>query len=156
MPAKRIRPTTVEDILHVLELRLNLEPAAAALAAERHELADVDRLKESHQAFVKARQQRSQARNEDFDFHHAIAQATHNPFFPQALEQLDLSAIPRSKLASSEVNAESSVTYLKRVEAEHQDVLDAILSRQPDAARAAMARHLERARETYQQFKEKK
>ncbi|MAY70269.1 MAG: GntR family transcriptional regulator [Halomonas sp.] len=155
MPAKRIRPTTVEDILHVIELRLNLEPAAAALAAERFEAEDQTRLRDTHAAFVKARQQRSQARNEDFEFHHAIARATHNPFFPQALEQLNLSAIPRSKLATSEVNTDSTSTYLKRVEAEHQDVLDAILSRQPDAARAAMARHLERARETYQRFKEK-
>lgn len=152
MPAKRIRPTTVEDILHVIELRLNLEPAAAALAAERHTEEDRERILAGHRAFVEARAQHTLAREEDFEFHHAIAQATHNPFFAVLFEQLNLSAIPRSKLVSSEVNTATADVYLKRVEDEHQAVVDAILARDPEQAREAMQQHLSRARQTYQQF----
>lgn len=152
MPAKRIRPTTVEDILHVIELRLNLEPAAAALAAERHSQADRERIASRHRAFIEARAQHTLARQEDFEFHHAIAQATHNPFFAVLFEQLNLSAIPRSKLISSEVNTATADVYLKRVEIEHQAVVDAIFARDPEQARSAMQQHLTRARQTYQQF----
>ncbi|MGQ7248362.1 FadR/GntR family transcriptional regulator [Halomonas sp. V046] len=152
MPAKRIRPTTVEDILHVLELRLNLEPAAAALAATRHTEDDRRDIEQCHAAFVVAREQRTLARNEDFAFHRAIAVATHNPFFSVLFEQLNTSAIPRAKLVSSEVNTASSNSYLSRVEQEHLEVVEAILARDPQAAHDAMRRHLVRARETYQQF----
>ncbi|QEM81816.1 FadR/GntR family transcriptional regulator [Halomonas binhaiensis] len=155
MPAKRIRPTTVQDILHVLELRLNMEPAAAALAAERHDAEDRALIEAKHVAFIAARREQTLARNEDFEFHHAIAKATHNPFFGLFFEQLNLSAIPRSKLVSSEVNTATADVYLQRVEAEHQAIVDAIFARDAEAAYDAMRRHLTRAQETYQQFREK-
>lgn len=53
-PAERINPTTVEDILHLLELRLTLEPAAAELAALRHDDEDRQRLEAQHLAFSTA------------------------------------------------------------------------------------------------------
>lgn len=153
-PAERINPTTVEDILHVLELRLTLEPAAAELAARRHDDEDRRSLQEKHAAFVKACAEKSQARVEDYEFHLAVARATHNPFFTQFYEQLSQSVIPRAKLLSIDINPAALERYLERVQQEHAHVLEAILSRDAEAARDAMFQHLNRARDTYTQYRD--
>ena len=70
-PAERINPTTVEDILHLLELRLTLEPAAAELAASRYDDEDRQRLEAQHLAFSNAYTAKTQAREEDYLFHFA-------------------------------------------------------------------------------------
>lgn len=154
MPAKRISPTTVEDILYVLELRLTLEPAAAELAALRHDDADRLVLQEKHAAFVKARSEKSQSRVEDYEFHYAIAAAAKNPFFKIIYEQLSLSVIPRAKLMSVEINTMATSQYLARVEEEHNYILEAILARDPEAAREMMYQHLNRARNTYSKYQQ--
>jgi GntR family transcriptional regulator, transcriptional repressor for pyruvate dehydrogenase complex len=153
-PANRINPTTVEDILHVLELRLTLEPAAAELAALRHDDEDRRVLQVRHEAFIKAQEEKSQARVEDFDFHLAIAKATQNPFFAQCYEQLSQSVIPRAKLLSIEINPVASARYLARVQEEHAYILEAILSRDAEAARETMFQHLKRARNMYAKYQE--
>ncbi|MGL6249341.1 MAG: FadR/GntR family transcriptional regulator [Billgrantia desiderata] len=154
MPAKRISPTTVEDILHVLELRLNLEPAAAALAAERHDEQDRRILEDKHAAFLEARAAKSQARVEDYEFHYAIAVATKNPFFKVFYEQLSQGVIPRAKLMSIEIDTAATDKYLARVEEEHTYILEAILTRDPEAAREMMYQHLNRARIMYAKYQE--
>ncbi|BES73092.1 FadR/GntR family transcriptional regulator [Marinobacter nanhaiticus D15-8W] len=154
MPANQINPTTVEDILHVLELRLNLEPAAAELAALRHDDNDRRILQEKHDAFIRARSEHSQARTEDYEFHCAIAAATHNPFFKSLYEQLSHSVIPRAKLMSIEINTSATDKYLTRVEDEHTRVLEAIFARDSDAARETMYQHLKRARNMYAKYQE--
>jgi GntR family transcriptional regulator, transcriptional repressor for pyruvate dehydrogenase complex len=153
-PAERINPTTVEDILHVLELRLTLEPAAAELAALRHDDEDRRLLKERHAAFIQAHAKKSQARVEDFEFHHAIARATKNPFFNQFYEQLSQSIIPRAKLLSIDINPISSDRYIERVQQEHAYILEAILSRDAEAARETMFQHLNRARNLYAEYRD--
>jgi GntR family transcriptional regulator, transcriptional repressor for pyruvate dehydrogenase complex len=153
-PAERINPTTVEDILHVLELRLALEPAAAELAALRYETEDRHRIEATHAAFIRACAEKSQARVEDFAFHHAIARASHNPIFEQFYEQLSPSGIPRAKLLSIEINTAASERYLLRVQEEHAYILEAILSRDGEAAKETMFQHLNRARNMYAQYQE--
>ncbi|PMR71511.1 GntR family transcriptional regulator [Halomonas heilongjiangensis] len=153
-PAERINPTTVEDILHVLELRLTLEPAAAELAALRHGDEDRRRLEEKHAAFIKACAEKSQARVEDYEFHLTIARATHNPFFHQFYEQLSPSGIPRAKLLSIDINPAAAERYLARVQEEHAYILEAILARDGEAARETMFQHLNRARNMYAQYQE--
>ncbi|GGX96338.1 GntR family transcriptional regulator [Litchfieldella qijiaojingensis] len=154
-PAERINPTTVEDILHVLELRLTLEPAAAELAALRHDAEDRQELEARHEAFIKAHREKSQARVEDYEFHYAIAKATKNPFFRSFYEQLNQSVIPRAKLLSIDINPAASERYLERVQEEHAYILEAILSRDAEAARETMFQHLNRARNMYAQYRER-
>lgn len=153
-PAERISATTVQDILLVLELRLTLEPAAAELAALRHDDEDRRLLEEKHAAFIQAHAKKSQARVEDFEFHHAIAKATKNPFFNQFYGDLSQSAIPRAKLLSIEINPEATSRYLGRVQEEHAYILEAILSRDAEAARETMFQHLNRARNTYAGYRD--
>ncbi|WP_227404538.1 FadR/GntR family transcriptional regulator [Halomonas sp. FeN2] len=154
-PAERINPTTVEDILHLLELRLTLEPAAAELAASRYDDEDRQRLEAQHLAFSNAYTAKTQAREEDYLFHFAIATATKNPFFQSFYKQWSQSVIPRAKLLSIDINPVSSERYLERVQEEHSYILEAILSRDAQAARETMFQHLNRARNTYAQYLEK-
>lgn len=154
-PARRISANTVEDILHVLELRLTLEPRAAALAAERHDDDDVRRLESAHAAFLEAMKQGRQARHEDYQFHHALIEATHNPFFMSFYEPLSQEAIPRARLVDNELNIEAARRYLEMVAAEHQAILDAVLSRDPERAEQAVRQHFSRARQTYTAYREK-
>ncbi|MCE8018586.1 FadR family transcriptional regulator [Halomonas sp. MCCC 1A11036] len=153
-PAERISPTTVEDILHVLELRLTLEPAAAELAALRHDAADRRALEHAQETFITACEAKSQAREEDYRFHHAIAKATHNPFFERFFEQFSQGVIPRAKLLSIEINPATSVRYLERVQEEHAYILEAILSRDAEAARETMFQHLNRAKTMYAKYRD--
>lgn len=152
MPAKRISPTTVEDILHMLELRLNIEPAAAELAALRHDQDDRQRLEQTHEAFSVARTRGDQARIEDYEFHLAIAAATKNPFFQAFHEQLSRSVIPRAKLLSIEINPAATDKYLARVEEEHTYILEAIFARDGESAREMMYQHLNRPRNMYAKY----
>ncbi|GHC32366.1 FadR/GntR family transcriptional regulator [Aidingimonas halophila] len=154
MPAERISATTVEDILHILELRLNLEPAAAELAAIRHDESDRLALRQRHDDFIRAYHEKSQARVEDYEFHYAIAIATKNPFFRLFYEQLSQSVIPRAKLMSVEINTESTEKYLERVVEEHAYILEAVLSRDAASAREMMLQHLTRARNMYAKYQE--
>ncbi|MDN7131174.1 FadR/GntR family transcriptional regulator [Vreelandella profundi] len=153
-PAERINPTTVEDILHLLELRLTLEPAAAELAALRHDDEDRQRLETQHLAFSNAFAQKSQAREEDYLFHFAIATATKNPFFQSFYKQWSQSVIPRAKLLSTDINPISSELYLERVQEEHSSIIEAILSRDAQAARETMFQHLNRARNMYAKYRD--
>lgn len=151
-PAKRIHPTTVEEILHVLELRMELEPAAARLAALRHNEEDRLRLLNTHTAFINACSESSLAREEDYAFHRAIASATGNPCFITFHEQLRHSVIPRANLIDDEINSTATGLYLSRVEGEHTAIIDAILARDSQAAHEKMYQHLNRARTMYAKF----
>lgn len=153
-PAQHINPTTVADILYLLELRSNLEPAAAELAALRHDAADREHLRVQHNAFIKAHAEKRLARQEDYLFHFAIAKATKNPFFISFYEQWSQSVIPRAKLLSIEIDPKSSDRYLERVQAEHDEIIEAILSRDSQKAREMMFQHLNRAKNMYAQYRD--
>ncbi|WP_239495249.1 FadR/GntR family transcriptional regulator [Salinicola halophilus] len=148
-PAKRINATTVEDILHVLELRLTLDSQAAGLAAKRHTPADVAALKAAHAEFCAACEGDSQARHEDYVFHRAIVDATHNPFFVALYDQLHEGAIPRAKLLAVELDSAAVDAYLSRVAQEHGEILAAIIAGDGEAAHDTMYRHLKRAYDNY-------
>lgn len=153
VPEKKIRLSTIEDILNILELRLTIEPEVAALAASRHDEQDRQRLIKLHQDFIQACEHATQARDEDLAFHAAIALATHNPAFAAIYEQWDVGTIPRAKLLSVEVDLQTTYQYLQEVSQEHAGILEAILTRDPKAASAAMYQHLSRAYKTYYSYK---
>jgi DNA-binding FadR family transcriptional regulator len=55
--------------------------------------------------------------------------------------------IPRARLAKAEAHTAEQQTYLRRVHAEHESIVDAISRQDPEAARAAMRTHLANSRE---------
>ncbi len=55
--------------------------------------------------------------------------------------------IPRARLAGAQALDDAQRQYLRRVNAEHESIFDAIRSQDGDAARAAMRTHLANSRE---------
>jgi DNA-binding FadR family transcriptional regulator len=73
----------------------------------------------------------------DFEFHRALAKAAHNPLFPLVLEPyVTLMREARQLGATARNAARRSVVY-------HKPVLDAIIRRDPDAARRTMREHFD-------------
>lgn len=138
---------TVQDVLAMLELRISLETEAAALAARRRgdeHLAEMQRAIDAFEAEISA------GRNgvdPDFRFHMQIALATGNRFFETIFRQLGTATIPRTRIDTSTLAAETAESYLSRTNREHEAILDAIRRRDAESARAGMRMHLANSRE---------
>lgn len=148
--AFRVSPdqmATLHDVIAVLELRIGLETEAAGLAAQRRDEGDLAAMREALDAFEAAVSAGRDAVSADFRFHLAIARATQNPHFPGVLAALDTSIIPRARLAMPQQTRAQQRDYLRRVNAEHESILDAIAAQDAEAARAAMRTHLANSRE---------
>ncbi|WP_417583801.1 FadR/GntR family transcriptional regulator [Nitrincola sp.] len=151
--AYTINPTAVEDILHILELRITFETSAAELAALRRDDQDIELLEASLHAFDQALVKGELARNEDYQFHYGIATATKNPFFRQFYEQFNKSIIPRANIVNTNLDQAATEVYLARIREEHHEILDAIRAKDPEAARKAMHKHLYRAHHLYEKYR---
>jgi GntR family transcriptional regulator, transcriptional repressor for pyruvate dehydrogenase complex len=144
--------------LAMLELRLSLEPEAAALAAQRRtpeQLAAMERALDDFDTQHTTGEATAEA---DYRFHELLAQATGNEYFSHVLRALSSGTIPRQAAArrssSSAAKAarfgESSPELRpgKEITAqEHWAVLEAIRRGDAAGARAAMFMHLNNSRE---------
>ena len=73
--------------------------------------------------------------------------ATHNRHFTNLMLTLGTTMIPRARLDPAVAADEARLGYLRRVNAEHESIYDAIANRDPEAARAAVRTHLANSRE---------
>ena len=78
---------------------------------------------------------------EDVRFHMAIAKASHNPFFVTAVETSVAPIRQFMELARS-VRSKMTVKRVRMVQAEHQEILDAIVRRSPADAAGATRIHI--------------
>ena len=72
------RATDIIHILHGVELRLLIEPEAAALAAMRRTREDIQRIAATVEAFASATATGDSTHAHDYGFHEAVARATAN------------------------------------------------------------------------------
>ena len=147
----RIAPeqfATLRDVISVLELRIGVETEAAALAAVRRTAENLAAMRRALDAMTQAVEAGRDAVAADFQFHSEVARATQNDHFAQLMATLGAMIIPRARLdaASPDIDRERQA-YLRRVNAEHERILDAISAQDADAARAAMRTHLANSRE---------
>ncbi|KQV99770.1 FadR/GntR family transcriptional regulator [Rhizobacter sp. Root1221] len=148
--AFRIGPeqlATLRDIIAVLELRIGLETEAAGLAAVRRTEANLTTMRQALDDFAASVSAGLDAVTADFAFHSEIARATQNPHFTDLIGALGMTAIPRARLDPSVSADAEKLSYLRRVNGEHESIYDAIASQDPEAARAAMRTHLANSRE---------
>lgn len=128
----------VDDLAHILELRLGVELEAAALAARRRTAAQ---LREIRSAFDRidaaARPEGVGAGQLDFDLHLAIARASNNPYFETFLQFLGAQIIPRLRFDAVEDDL-----LRARWRRNHAQIVTAIAAQREDAARQAMRAHL--------------
>lgn len=134
--------------LRLLEVRRMVETGAAELAALHHTDADLARMAESIMAMEQAHLTKDldAFTNADLAFHDAVLRASANPFVPVLLGQLGrlLYALRKETSAFPEVQ-QHAIHH-------HQNVREAIASRDPEAARKAMEAHINQTYEDYEQY----
>jgi DNA-binding GntR family transcriptional regulator len=137
----RVRDSSPEEILDIYEVRITLEAAAAKQAALRASELDHARLRAAQDAMRRAGDDPAKRASSNRAFHEAIWQASHSPTLDDLLRRLNVHLIryPTTTLTWGE--------RWDEVLAEHEELLDAIASR--DAARAhdVAERHMAGARE---------
>ncbi len=152
MPAPEgftLGPSTIvvlSEVLDLLEFRLSLEVQAAGMAAERATPQALEELEQALSALLQGPEKSGSTINADFQFHLKIAKAAGNPYLIDIMKHLGTKLIPRTRMNSAYTGQSNRSTYLLGINTEHQQIFDAIASRQVDAARAAMYLHLSNSR----------
>ena len=139
---------TLRDVIALLELRIGIETESAGLAAQRRSAANLAVMRAALDEFAAAVEAGRDAVAADFRFHGEIARATQNAHFGSLFDTLGARIIPRARLdpAAATLDTERQA-YLRRVNAEHESIFDAISRQDADGARAAMRTHLANSRE---------
>jgi DNA-binding FadR family transcriptional regulator len=138
---------TLHDVIALLELRIGLETEAAGLAAQRRSEANLAAMGSALHTFSEASAAAQDAVASDFAFHLEIARATQNRHFAALMLDLGDALIPRARHFGTEALTDARRDCLRRVNSEHESILDAIAAGDADAARAAMRTHLANSRE---------
>jgi GntR family transcriptional regulator, transcriptional repressor for pyruvate dehydrogenase complex len=140
----------VSTALNVLEVRLAIEVESAALAALRRNPSQEAVIQEAFFEFERLLRLDQPTGPADFAFHHAIAEATNNPFYVEMLDALGKRAIPCDVTSPWTTELMQSQDYQRGLQREHLAILDAISAGDADGARAAMRMHLTRSQARYQ------
>ena len=150
----RIDPAGVrsaDEVLQILELRMGLEIEASGLAAERRTNEDLRQI-EAALRFIEAEIEAGRnAVDADFRFHLAIFRSVHNRHFPKFLEFLGNFIIPRQRLDLTSGSDTGRLQYLRKIQAEHVAIYDAIRLQNIKAARKAARLHLSHALRRYKE-----
>lgn len=130
-----------DALFEQFEVRRLLEPECAARAAELAERNELLQMRESLQLFEEhcASEAIQGAIAQDEIFHTLIARATRNRTM-HILMKTFARNLTEGWITSMSIRSRRIKTI-----AEHRAILDAIADREPDAARAAMLRHLDNA-----------
>jgi GntR family transcriptional regulator, transcriptional repressor for pyruvate dehydrogenase complex len=149
-PAFRIETDNmqlIEEVVRGLELRIGIELEAAALSAQRRTAADLEAMEAACVAMDKAIETGEGNIEADLEFHRAIAQSTQNSNFVNIFNYLGKVLIPRTLIPTHRLGSVTLADYLRRINAEHHQIMSAIRAKDPDGARAAMRMHLSGSRD---------
>ncbi len=124
--------------LDVVRARQLIEPPIAAEAARRHTESDAERLKRNVAELRAAGGDRDRLTELDITFHLLIAEASANPVVPLLVRPIH-QLMPRIKASVYGAIGEAKEAAVEW----HGKILDAILARDADRARATMEEHLE-------------
>ncbi|NJC20991.1 GntR family transcriptional repressor for pyruvate dehydrogenase complex [Arthrobacter pigmenti] len=141
------RPRTLEERRALLAFRIGFESEAAALAAVHCTPERIAAMDEALAAFNAAGNHAATAMSCDFAFHRAVAEASSNAYFVDAVVSLGpaMIAMPPQRLEAAPDGGQSE--RLQRVAAEHGAVRNAIAAGDALAAAAAMRLHLTQSRQ---------
>ncbi len=139
--------TTIRDVLAMLELRISLETEAAGLAAMRRTDEQLQLMREALDDFSEGVRRGEKSVDADFQFHLQIVLATQNKYFEEFYQHLGKTTIPRTRLDTSQFSEESTHDFLLSTNREHENILNAIVRKDPQAASAGMRMHLSNSRE---------
>jgi DNA-binding FadR family transcriptional regulator len=124
------RKFSLDLLRHFTELRIAIEPAAAALAARNADQADIEAVQAGYRRMVAAAAGEDDHLDSDIDFHIAVLNASGNPFYRQ-FRDVVATALQKSISFTNRNGGRASLPA-------HQAVLDAIEARNATGAEAAM------------------
>lgn len=133
----------VTDLAAIFELRIDLESAAAAMAARHRTGEDVSRMAALLDAIAARIDDAEHGVEPDIQFHIAIATATHNPYYLQLLQYMNLQL--HHAVRTARVNSSRQPGLPAQVHAEHVAIFDAIRARDAELARLRATEHLRNA-----------
>jgi DNA-binding FadR family transcriptional regulator len=139
-----------ELLSNLFELRKLMEPEAAALAAERRSLEQLNRMGMALEIMARETLHKVEGRQADNTFHAVLLAATGNPFL------ISLSGSVTAAVAWSTMFKERTERLKRDAIPDHVRVYEAIAARDPAAARAAMTTLIELAFSDTTQLKRKK
>lgn len=147
VPLQGVDTARLSSMIELLELRTGIEVEAAGLAAQRCGPKEEELILSALAQLRDATQGDHEA---DFNLHLSIAEATHNPRFPEMLHMLGAQMIPRHAVS----DAPESLTpeYAALLASEHEDIVQAILDKDEAGARSAMRVHLKGAQARYRRL----
>ena len=137
---------SIEDRVHLLEFRMGVEAEAAALAARNHTDRQLKALQKALEDFTASVEHPAHAMKSDYEFHHAVASASGNPFYSDCLASLGqtMIAMPRTRLMTGVEHYARD--HFDQVVHEHGSIYAAIAERDSASAAAAMRSHLANSR----------
>jgi GntR family transcriptional regulator, transcriptional repressor for pyruvate dehydrogenase complex len=128
------------SLQELIEMRLMVEPALAAKAAERATTADISILRQSIAELQESTLDRVKLVSADLLFHRCIFQATGNRLSGRLFHMIHRAMLNMIMVTSGMVNLEHTLRF-------HISILDAIERRDPQRASALMTDHLLDAKE---------
>lgn len=123
-----------EFLKHLGEMRLALEPEAAALAARRRSAPQLGKIEAAVERMSDPAIRPADFVEADLGLHLAVAEAAGNPFFISISTLIEVALVAMLTISSPVENA----SRLAASVAQHRAIADAIKSRDAEAARAAM------------------
>jgi GntR family transcriptional repressor for pyruvate dehydrogenase complex len=135
------------DLAHVFELRSAIEVGMAELAAQRRTKADIAALDAAFMQMQRALEEGRDGADADDAFHAAIATAAHSPYLAQFAAFL-AQHFSATRALTWQSEARSSGSTLA-AQAEHLDLVKAILQGDAEAAGFAARRHIANAAARY-------
>ena len=144
---------SIDEVLHVLELRLGIELEAAALAAARRTDEAVAEMKSRLEAIDAAIDAGGYGAEEDFAFHRSILIATRNPYYTRLFDAFESAMIPRQWARLDLLSAGERRIHTTRMMSEHYAIFNAIRDRNSDVARDSMRAHLSESFARFEQLK---
>lgn len=124
------------SVKNLCEVRKIFEPYLARLAAERIGEGDIQKLKSMNEAYRKSLNRKKPATKEEVSFHVLLAKASGNPAMILILDFVN------SLLIDLKSHLRPGLDFSEKVLAAHESIVEAIASRDGQAAEEAMYRHI--------------
>ena len=135
----------IADLMRCLEFRIALEGEAAYLAAQRRTEEHMAAIDEAFQQLEEANAAGQLGVEQDAEFHVAIARASRNQMFMQALDALAIHVFHGMNV-TRKLSLARNRKRLALVQEEHRKIVEAIRSGDEELARKAMRAHIDNAR----------
>jgi DNA-binding FadR family transcriptional regulator len=133
------------------DFRVGIEGEAAAAAARSRTTADLARMAEAIDRLEDPGARARLGLDEDFDFHLAVARASHNDYFVSALLSLR-ETVYQGMLLARTPSGPYVADKISAINRQHRLVHEAVASQDADAARWAMRDHLTRCKRSTSQW----